>query len=66
MRKRDIHILIVDDDASFGESLSRTISKLGYKATVETSAQSALQIAKIKNIHALFIDCMLPKTNCDV
>lgn len=63
MRKRDIHILIVDDDASFGESLSRTISKLGYKATVETSAQSALQIAKIKNIHALFIDCMLPKTN---
>lgn len=63
MRKRDIHILIVDDDESFGESLSRTISKLGYKTTVETSAQSALQIAKIKNIHALFIDCMLPKTN---
>lgn len=63
MRKRDIHILIIDDDKSFGESLSRTISKLGYKATTESSAQAALQIAKIKNVHALFVDCMLPKTN---
>jgi DNA-binding response OmpR family regulator/curved DNA-binding protein CbpA len=63
MRKSDITILIVDDDMAIGKTLSETISRAGYKPLVVHRADEALNVVRIKHVHAAIIDCMLPLTN---
>lgn len=63
MQKEDIHILIVDDDASLGKAIAQTLSRAGYKATHVLKPDEALSFVKFHTIHVAVIDCMLPKMN---
>ncbi|MGE0762440.1 MAG: response regulator [Bdellovibrionales bacterium] len=63
MKKSDINILVVDDDASFRSAMAEAFKRFGYKANVVAKAEDALNAVKIKQYHAALIDCMLPRQN---
>ena len=63
MKKKDIHILVIDDDASLRKVLSDAIKKFGYTALAAANKDEAMSILRIKTVHAALIDCMLPKMN---
>ncbi len=60
MDKKDIKILIVEDDKSFGSALAEAISIAGYKAIHVTKPDDAINSFKIQDIHAMVFDCLLP------
>ncbi|MEO9061129.1 MAG: sigma-54 dependent transcriptional regulator [Nitrosospira sp.] len=53
-------ILIVDDDASFRESLSETLSSLGHETLMASSGAQGLSFLKRGEIDAVFLDFRLP------
>lgn len=53
-------ILIVDDDASFSESLAETVSSLGYETLLATSGAQGLSLLKRGGIDTVFLDFRLP------
>ncbi len=61
MKKEEINILVVDDDANFRKSMAEAIKRFGYKATVAAKPEEAINLVKIKDFHAALVDCMLPK-----
>jgi CheY-like chemotaxis protein/curved DNA-binding protein CbpA len=63
MQKSDINIAIVDDDASLGKVIQEALTRAGFKASHFMRPDEALASAKLHTIHALVIDCMLPKMN---
>lgn len=63
MKKSDIHILILEDDANFRASLVETVKRFGFKALPTGKPDEALNLAKIKQIHVAIVDCLLPKMN---
>ena len=63
MKKSDINVLIVDDDATVGRTLSEVVTRSGYKAVVAARADEALNITRLKHVHVAVVDCMLPAMN---
>ncbi len=63
MKKKDINILVIDDDASVRKVLSEAIKKFGYTALAVANKDEAMSLMRIKTVHAAVIDCMLPKMN---
>jgi len=54
------HILVVDDDALIGEQLERLFSQSGYKVTIATRAEEALELLEQENIDLVVTDIRLP------
>ena len=63
MQKEELLILIVEDDVSMGKVMSEAITRAGYKAMHVTKPDEALSFIKLQQIHAVVVDCMLPKMN---
>lgn len=63
MKKEEINILIVDDDASVRAALAKAVQRHGFKATEATRGDEALKMVRIKAAQAAIIDCMLPGIN---
>jgi len=63
MQKEDVHILIVDDDATLGKSLSEALTRQGLKATHIAKPDEVLKFIKLQAIQLAIVDCMLPKMN---
>lgn len=63
MKKSEVLILIVDDDASMQSALTEFLKKLGYKALAVGRVDEALNMVKLKPVNMAIIDCMLPKMN---
>ncbi len=63
MLKEDISILIVDDDATFGNSLKSAFTRAGFKTLLFTKPDEALSATKKQPFQAAIIDCMLPIMN---
>ena len=63
MKKSDLSILIVEDDAAFCRTLTEAVKSFGFRPLSVGKVDEALQLAKIKSIHAAVIDCVLPKIN---
>ena len=63
MQKRDVNILIVEDDASLGKVMAEAITRAGFHAMHVTKPEEALGLVKLHSIHAAVVDCMLPKMN---
>lgn len=63
MKKAEINILVVDDDANSRNALSEAVKRFGYRPTATAKADEALNLVKIKPFHAAIVDCMLPKMN---
>jgi CheY-like chemotaxis protein len=63
MQKAEVHILIVDDDASLGKALHAAVSRAGFKATHVQKPDEASAAVKLQPVHVAIVDCMLPKMN---
>lgn len=63
MKKSEITILIVEDDATGREALSEAIKRFGYKVSAVAKPDDALSLLKIKSFHAAIVDVLLPKKN---
>jgi ActR/RegA family two-component response regulator len=63
MQKTEINVLIVEDDSSQRDSLAEAIKRKGYRAVPIGKPDEAESIVKIKPIHGLIVDCMLPGRN---
>jgi CheY-like chemotaxis protein/curved DNA-binding protein CbpA len=63
MDYQEFNILIVEDDRTLSESLKAAITRAGFRCYNVASPQDALNYAKLQDVHALVIDCMLPKMN---
>ncbi len=60
---KKISILIVDDDADLGDSLTDILDAKGYDASFATSGKEALRIIKEKKVDAIFLDIRMPEMN---
>ncbi len=56
----ETHILIVDDDAAIRDSMHEFIEMAGYRSSKAETAEEALEILKVSNIHVVITDIMLP------
>jgi CheY-like chemotaxis protein len=60
VQKSDINVLIVEDDTTQRDSLVAAVKKAGYKAVGVRKPEEAESLARLKPIHGLVVDCMLP------
>lgn len=63
MKKKDIHILIVEDDPSLGTVLAQALSRSGYVTKLANRPSEAQKYFSLEKFNLLIVDCMLPKTN---
>jgi PAS domain S-box-containing protein len=56
-------ILIVDDDAHFGRTLSDILTLKGYKPFVAQQGKTALDIVRTNSLSVVLIDLILPDTD---
>ena len=61
MKKKDIKILLVDDEPDILEIVGYNLSQAGYQITTATNGKEAIKQAK-KNIpHLIIMDVMMPE-----
>lgn len=63
MKKSEINVLIIEDDKTFREVLGEMVKRKGYRVVAVAKPEEAESIVKIKPIHALIADVMLPGIN---
>jgi CheY-like chemotaxis protein len=63
MQKNEVNVLIVEDDVTQREALSEAVKRKGFRAVPVGKPDEAVSLAKVKPIHALIVDCMLPGIN---
>jgi two-component system alkaline phosphatase synthesis response regulator PhoP len=61
MNKKDIKILLVDDEPDILEFMSYNLSNEGYKVYTATNGEEAIEKAKSKSPHLILLDVMMPK-----
>lgn len=61
--KREIKILIVDDQEGIRRLLAETCSLLGYEVFTAASGQEALEIVKIDSFQVALVDMKMPGMN---
>ncbi len=60
MDKSSIKIAIVDDDSTSLKSLARAVKEMGFSPLEFQHAEDAISGARLQNINAYIIDCLLP------
>ncbi|MEQ1665866.1 MAG: response regulator, partial [Bdellovibrionales bacterium] len=63
MKSTDINILIIDDDKSMREVLTAIVKRQGYRPIAVGKPEEAESVVKIKPIHGVIADVMLPGCN---
>ena len=54
-------ILIIDDEAKFGDMVKKNLEKAGpYEVTVETKGAQGLETARRLRPHLIFMDVLMP------
>jgi len=61
MNKKNIKILLVDDEPDILEFMSYNLSNEGYKVYTATDGEEAIEKAKSKSPHLILLDVMMPK-----
>ena len=56
----NMHILVVEDDAAFGEALTEIIQEYGHQVTLATNAPNALRVLATMQPDVVLIDIGLP------
>jgi len=60
MNKKNIKILLVDDEPDILEFISYNLSNEGYKVYTATNGEEAIEKAKSKSPHLILLDVMMP------
>ena len=55
-----IHVLLVDDEPDFVESMSLWLKAKGYSVSVASSGEKAIQMVKEQTPHIVFLDIKMP------
>jgi len=55
-----IHVLLVDDEPDFVESMSLWLEAKGYSVSVAPNGKEAIQIVKERSPHIVFLDIKMP------
>ena len=63
MRKSDINVLIIDDEVSLAEPMTKALFRNGYNSKHVKNYEDSLREVQVKDYQLLIIDCMLPKIN---
>lgn len=61
MDKKDIKILLVDDEPDILEIVGYNLKSEGYQVITATNGQEAIKVAKKKNPHLILLDIMMPE-----
>ena len=61
MNATPAHILLVDDDPGITEQLSRFLEKNGFRVTVATDGEQALELLRTTKFDLVLLDIKLPK-----
>lgn len=56
-------VLIVDDDAAFGETLMNVLKEKGYRVATAGSGEDALDVVRKNGFDVIFIDIRMPVMN---
>jgi CheY-like chemotaxis protein/HAMP domain-containing protein len=56
----DVHLLVIEDDATFAEQLVQTIHSRHMKALVASTAEEGLMLARKRRPHGIILDVNLP------
>ena len=60
MKKKDIRILLVDDEPDILEIVGYNLSAEGYQVITADNGADAVKVAKKKNPHLIILDVMMP------
>ncbi len=60
MQKSDLNVLIVEDDTSQANALVEAVKRLDYRPLAVKKPEEAESLVRIKPVHAVITDCMLP------
>lgn len=63
MQRKELRIIIVDDDPVIGRAIKEALTRSGYSAIHFTHPEKALEHVRSETAHAAIIDWMLPKIN---
>ncbi|WP_338732672.1 response regulator transcription factor [Mangrovimonas cancribranchiae] len=61
MKKKDIKILLVDDEPDILEIVGYNLSSEGYQVTTAENGMEAVKIAKKEKPHLIILDVMMPE-----
>lgn len=61
MKKKDIKILLVDDEADILEIVGYNLSEEGYKIFKASNGKEAIAVAKKEKPHLIILDVMMPE-----
>ncbi|MFV8226378.1 response regulator transcription factor [Christiangramia aquimixticola] len=61
MKKKDIQILLVDDEPDILEIVGYNLSSEGYKVITAKNGVEAIKLAKEKKPHLIILDVMMPE-----
>ena len=53
------HVLVVDDDVRFAETLARALERRGWASSIAHSSESALAAARVRALDAAIVDLRL-------
>lgn len=63
MKKKDIRILLVDDEPDVIEIIKYNLEQEGYKVKTASNGKEALKKARKKTPHLIIMDVMMPETD---
>ncbi len=63
MQKKDINLVILEDDQGLGKSLKQALQRAGYSAEHIARPGELNKYLEMNQVHGFLIDCMLPKKN---
>jgi len=58
---KDFHILVVDDDTSFRQSLSKVLIGMGLSVHAACNGKEALALLEKQKVHLVFSDIKMPE-----
>lgn len=61
----DIDILVVDDEPHIARALSFIFTKEGYRVTIASDGEAALEVLAACTPRIIFLDLIMPKINGD-
>ncbi len=61
MKKKDINILVIEDDLSSGTVLKEALAREGYTVKVCHRPTEVERVFALGDFHLLIVDCMLPR-----
>lgn len=63
MKREEVNILVIEDDASLGKAIVSALSRHEYKVSLASRPDEAFTLLKFQSFDGVIIDCMLPLMN---